>query len=76
MLRPIDTQTIYQQSQEVSNRQQTVKNEAEVQQNQFGNILHKETIEKQQSVGEIKEEEEIKNHLDKEHKKHEAEQQR
>ena len=65
MLRPIDTQTIYQQSHEVSNRQQMARQETEMQQTQFSNILHKETAQKQESVREVPEEEQIKNQLDK-----------
>lgn len=65
MLRPIDTQTIYQQTPEVSNRQQGFKQSEEMQQTQFANILHKETEEKQKVVIETKENAKADNQLDK-----------
>lgn len=65
MLRPIDTQTIYQQTPEVSNRQQGFKQSEEMQQAQFANILHKETEEKQKVVIETKENAKADNQLDK-----------
>lgn len=65
MLRPIDTQTIYQQTPEVSNRQQAFKQGEEMQQAQFANILHKETEQKQKVVIETKENAKTDNHLDK-----------
>lgn len=65
MLRPIDTQTIYQQTPEVSNRQQAFKQAEEMQQNQFANILHKETEEKQKVVIETKENAKTDNDLNK-----------
>ncbi len=65
MLRPIDTQTIYQQTPEVSNRQQGIKQSEEMQQTQFANIFHKETEEKQKVVIETKENAKADNQLDK-----------
>lgn len=77
MLRPIDTQTIYQQSHEVSNRQQIARQETEMQQTQFSNILHKETAQKQESVNEVPQEDQIKNQLDqKEGRKGQSEEKR
>ena len=54
MLRPIDTQTIYQQTPEVSTRQQAFKQGEEMQQTQFANIFNKETQEKQKKEVVIK----------------------
>lgn len=65
MLRPIDTQTIYQQTPEVSNRQQAFKQGEEMQQTQFASILNKETEEKQKVVIETKENAKTDNQLDK-----------
>lgn len=69
MLRPIDTQTIYQQSQEISNRQQAYKQGEEMQQVQFAHLMQKETREKKEAVSEIEHNEKIKNDLNKERKK-------
>ena len=65
MLRPIDTQTIYQQTNEISNRQQAFKQGEEMQQTQFANMLQKETHEKQSMVIETKENAKTDNQLDK-----------
>lgn len=65
MLRPIDTQTIYQQTPEVSNRQQAFKQGEEMQQAQFATLLNKETEEKQKVVIETKENTKTDNQLDK-----------
>lgn len=65
MLRPIDTQTIYQQTSEVSNRQQAFKQGEEMQQTQFANMLQKETHQKQNIVIETKENAKTDNQLDK-----------
>ena len=54
MLRPIDTQTIYQQTPEVSNKQQAMKQGEEMQQTQFGQSLQKETDLKQETVNEVR----------------------
>ncbi|MBP3889186.1 MAG: hypothetical protein J6F30_16300 [Cellulosilyticum sp.] len=67
MLRPIDTQTIYQQTPEVSNRQQAFRQGEEMQQTQFASILNKETEEKQKIVIETKENAKTDNQLDKRH---------
>lgn len=69
MLRPIDTQTIYQQTPEFSNRQHIQNHEAELQQNQFANILHKETEEKQQFVQKTEKNDQIDNDLNKNKKR-------
>lgn len=63
MLRPIDTQTIYQQSQEVSNRQQQALQGTERQQVQFASLFQKETEEKQDAVNEVKEQEHLRSDL-------------
>ena len=65
MLRPIDTQTIYQQTPEVSNKQQAFKQGEEMQQTQFASIFNKETQEKQKVVIETKENAKTDNKLDK-----------
>ncbi len=67
MLRPIDTQTIYQQTPEVSTRQQAFKQGEEMQQTQFANIFNKETQEKQKMVIETNENKKMDNQLDKRH---------
>ncbi len=69
MLRPVDTQTIYQQSHEVSNRQQAQLRGEMTQQDQFAHLLQKETAQKQEVVVEIKHDEKIDNQLDKNKKK-------
>lgn len=69
MLRPIDTQTIYQQTQELANKQQVQQKEPEVQQNQFATIMQHETAVKQEKVNQVHEDEQIKNQLD-QNKKH------
>ena len=76
MLRPIDTQTIYQQTPEVSNRQQGFKQSEEMQQTQFANILHKETEEKQKVVIETKENAKADNQLDKRRRRNAADEPR
>lgn len=50
MLRPIDTQTIYQQTPEVSKNQQATKHNEEMQQVQTSHMIQKETQEKQKVV--------------------------
>ncbi|MBE6021758.1 MAG: hypothetical protein E7231_00835 [Cellulosilyticum sp.] len=65
MLRPIDTQTIYQQTPEVSNRQQAFKQGEEMQQTQFANLLHKEVEDKKKVVIETKEDAKTDNDLNK-----------
>lgn len=69
MLRPIDTQTIYQQSPEVSNRQQASKHGGEMQQTQLADILNKQTIDRQEMVNEINEDEKLDNDLNKEQRR-------
>ncbi len=68
MLRPIDTQTIYQQSQEISNRQQAHRQGEEMQQMQFAHLLQKETKEKREVVKEVQHDEKIDNELNKKKK--------
>lgn len=68
MLRPIDTQTIYQQTQEISNRQQ-VHNKSELtQQGQFAHIMQKETELKKESVNELEKSQKVDNDLNKQKK--------
>ena len=55
MLRPIDTQTIYQQTPEVSHRQQASQQGQEMQQTQFAQILQNEVDIQQETVSEVKE---------------------
>lgn len=69
MLRPIDTQTIYQQSQEISNRQQAHKQGEEMQQVQFAHLVQKETKEKREGINEVQQDEKINNEPHKEKKK-------
>ena len=63
MLRPIDTQTIYQQTPEVSSRQQAVKQGEERQQIQLAPILQKEIEVKQETVNEVREGEKLDHDL-------------
>jgi len=65
MLRPVDTQTIYQQTPEISNRQQAVRQGEEMQQTQFAQIFQKETDLKQETVNEVKKDEKTDNDLNK-----------
>ncbi|WP_069997478.1 hypothetical protein [Cellulosilyticum sp. I15G10I2] len=68
MLRPIDTQTIYQQTQELSNRQQVHNQGEHRQQGQFAHIMQKETELKKESVNELEKNQKIDNNLNKEKK--------
>lgn len=65
MLRPVDTQTIYQQTPEVSSRQQAARQGEEMQQTQFAQIFQKETNLKQETVNEVKEDQKTDNDLKK-----------
>ena len=65
MIRPIDTQTIYQQSQEVSNRQQAQKESLQVGQMQFGQLLQKEAQEKANTINNVEKNYAIDNDLSK-----------
>ncbi len=65
MIRPIDTQTIYQQSQEVSNRQQVQKQGIEAEQVQFAQLLNKETRAKTEVVSNIERNDKTNNDLEK-----------
>jgi len=66
MLRPIDTQTIYQQTQELANRQQVHNRNEHTQQDQFTNIMQKHAELKKESVNELQKDEKVDNHLNKE----------
>lgn len=76
MLRPIDTQTIYQQTPEVSNRQQAIRQGEEMQQTQFAQILQKEADVKQETVNEVKEDEKTDNNLKKRQGRRESDSQK
>ena len=65
MLRPIDTQTIYQQTQELSNRQQVHNQGENTQQGQFAHIMQKEAELKKESVNELEKGQKIDNNLNK-----------
>lgn len=65
MIRPIDTQTIYQQTQEIANRQQVYNQNEHNQQGQFAHIMQKETEIKKESVNELEKNQKIDNHLNK-----------
>lgn len=65
MLRPIDTQTIYQQMQEGSNRQQAYRVKEEVAQLQFADITNHEIEAKQEKVNHILKEEKVDHDLKK-----------
>lgn len=72
MLRPVDTQTIYQQTPDVSSRQQGVQQGEEMQQMQFTQILQKEVDAKQESVNEVREDEKTDNNLKKRQERRES----
>lgn len=76
MLRPIDTQTIYQQSQEISNRQQANRQGEEMQQMQFAHLMQKETKEKREIVNEIQHDEKVDNELSKKKKEQHTKQEK
>lgn len=61
MLRPIDTQTILQQTQEIANRQQATNNKEQMLQHQFTNILTKQIQEKIETVNNVPADEKLKN---------------
>lgn len=65
MIRPIDTQTIYQQTQEIASREQLRQQGEMSQQNQFAATMQKEVKEKQETVHSLEKEREIDNDLDK-----------
>ncbi|MDF2612663.1 MAG: hypothetical protein K0S71_449 [Clostridia bacterium] len=69
MLRPIDTQTIYQQTQELSNRQQVHNQGEHTKQGQFAHIMQKQTEIKNESVNELNKDEKVDNHLNKDKEK-------
>ena len=69
MLRPIDTQTIYQQTPEMAGRQHVQNHTVEMQQDQFATLLQKETVEKQQFVQKTEKEEKVDHDLNKNKKK-------
>lgn len=61
MLRPIDTQTILQQTQEIANRQQATNNKEQMLQHQFTNILTKQIQQKNETVNNVPADEKLKN---------------
>lgn len=69
MLRPIDTQTIYQQTQEVANRQQVHNQIEKVQQEQFSHIMQKQTEEKKETVNKLQKSQRVDNDLEKQKNK-------
>lgn len=69
MIRPIDTQTIYQQTPEVSNKQQAIQYSEEMKQVQFAEILQKETEIRQEIVTEVKENQKTDDDLNKKQKR-------
>lgn len=71
MLRPIDTQTVYQQTQEIAAREQMHKQAQMLQQDQFSELLKKEVNNKQDKVNEMQKGEKVDNDLNKnKNKKH------
>lgn len=76
MLRPIDTQTIYQQAPEVSHRQQAIQQGEEMQQTQFAQILKKEVDVQQETVTQVKENQKTDNDLEKRQKSKDVEPQK
>lgn len=71
MLRPIDTQTVYQQTQEIASREQMYKQAEIMQQDQFSELLKKEVNNKQDRVNEMQKGEKVDNDLNKKKKQHE-----
>ena len=69
MLRPIDTQTVYQQTQEVASRQQMQQQAQVLQQDQFSTLLKKEVQNKREKVNELQKGERVGNDLNKSKKK-------
>ncbi len=69
MLRPIDTQTVYQQTQEIAAREQMHRQAQVLQQDQFSELLKKEVNNKQEKVNEMQKGEKVDNDLNK-NKKH------
>ncbi|MGL4736974.1 MAG: hypothetical protein ACRCW2_05910 [Cellulosilyticaceae bacterium] len=61
MIRPIDTQILYPQAPELSNRQQVNKQLPENQQQQFAQIMQKESEVKKEKVQEVSKDAGIKN---------------
>ena len=75
MSRPIDTQVIYSQSPNESSRQHVSNQQPALQQDQFANIMHKETENKKDTVFEVKDEVILDNNLEKRKNKKKDEQQ-
>ncbi|PHV71768.1 hypothetical protein CS063_04205 [Sporanaerobium hydrogeniformans] len=69
MIRPIDTQTIYQQTQEISGRQQTHNQAEQIQQSHFSHIMQKETEIKKEQIHQLDKDEKVDNDLDKKREK-------
>lgn len=61
MIRPIDTQILYTQSAELSNRQQVANQSTLVQQNQFAELMQKEVQTKKEQVQKTASDEKVKN---------------
>ncbi len=74
MLRPVDTQTVYQQTQEVASRQQMLQQAQTLQQDQFSDLLKKQVHEKQKKVNESQKGERVENDLNKNNKKQQKKQ--
>ncbi|MGL4345392.1 MAG: hypothetical protein ACRCTE_09350 [Cellulosilyticaceae bacterium] len=72
MIRPIDTQILYPQSPELSNRQQVAKQQSEIQQQQFADIMNKENESQRDTVIKTSKDENVKNNT--EPKKNQSEQ--
>lgn len=65
MLRPIDTQILYPQAPELSNRQQAANDSVINQQSQFAEIMYKETQIKKEKVQQAEKNEKVKNDKEK-----------
>lgn len=61
MLRPIDTQILYPQSPQLSNRQQVDNQKATIQQDTFADIMKEETNQKKETIIKTEENQQVKN---------------
>lgn len=68
MIRPIDTQILYPQTPELGNRQHTDNQKANVHQEQFAQLMHKEAEHKKEVVDSAKEGQKMDNNVNKDHK--------
>lgn len=73
MLRPVDTQTIMQQTQEIATKEAMHKQGQLVQQDQFAHTMQKEVQHKQSTVQSPNKDEKIDNDLNKNRKRHNQE---